>query len=232
MSGYLYCISNASMPGILKIGMTERTPQDRLNDANASDTWRPPTPYKIEFAKKVTNTRQRELTIHAFLADERIHPRREFFRMSIDKARLLFDLIDGEMWNGEEGQVVQVPEVRIQVPEVRVQVPEVRIQGPEIEEVKEEDDASSENSSVMSRVFANGQRIRHKIGGNNDKIWIGSYNSVADTISYEGNTYTSLSDFALKHIRVYNPDRLSVNGWTACEGEVDGQWILASVLRS
>ena len=41
--GYVYCFSNESMKGILKVGMTERTPNIRLNEANASDTWRPPT---------------------------------------------------------------------------------------------------------------------------------------------------------------------------------------------
>ena len=49
IEGYIYCFSNPSMPGILKIGMTERTPKKRLNEANASDTWRPPTKYNIEF---------------------------------------------------------------------------------------------------------------------------------------------------------------------------------------
>ena len=28
--GWVYCISNESMPGLLKIGMTDRTPQQRL----------------------------------------------------------------------------------------------------------------------------------------------------------------------------------------------------------
>jgi len=53
--GYVYCFANPSMPGILKVGATERTPEDRLREANAADTWRPPTPYRIEFAKKVAD---------------------------------------------------------------------------------------------------------------------------------------------------------------------------------
>ena len=40
------------MQGILKIGMTERTPIERLNEANTADTWRPPTPYAIVCSKK------------------------------------------------------------------------------------------------------------------------------------------------------------------------------------
>jgi hypothetical protein len=58
--GYIYCFSNPSMPAILKVGMTERTPIIRLGEANASDTWRPPTPYKIEFAKKVSDASGKE----------------------------------------------------------------------------------------------------------------------------------------------------------------------------
>ena len=99
--GYSYCFSNPSMPGILKVGMTERTPEARLNEANASDTWRPPTPYKIEFAKKVSNASQKEKTLHILLEQytDRIHPRREFFRISPEEVRKFFDLMDGEMWS-------------------------------------------------------------------------------------------------------------------------------------
>ena len=51
--GYLYCFSNQSMPGILKVSMTEKTPEITLNEANSSS-------YKIEFAKKVLNPKQKE----------------------------------------------------------------------------------------------------------------------------------------------------------------------------
>jgi hypothetical protein len=98
--GYIYCFSNQSMIGILKIGMTERTPEIRLSEANSSDTWKPPTPYKIEFAKKVINPKQKEIIIHNILTQytERINPKREFFRVSPEKVKVFFDLMDGEIW--------------------------------------------------------------------------------------------------------------------------------------
>ena len=37
-TGYLYCFSNPSMPSIIKCGMTDRTPPDRLKEANSSNT--------------------------------------------------------------------------------------------------------------------------------------------------------------------------------------------------
>jgi hypothetical protein len=99
--GYIYCFSNPSMPGILKIGMTERTPKIRLDEANASDTWRPPTSYQIEFAKKVCNASSKERTLHILLEQytNRINPRREFFRVSPEEVLKFFDLIDGEDWD-------------------------------------------------------------------------------------------------------------------------------------
>ena len=97
--GYIYCFSNPLMPGILKVGMTERNPAVRLDEANSTDTWRPPLPYKIEFAKKVFDVKDKEATLHILMDTHRIHPRREFFRISIDKVRRLFDQFDGEMWN-------------------------------------------------------------------------------------------------------------------------------------
>lgn len=99
-SGYLYCMTNVCMPNLLKIGMTERTPEERLKDANSPDTWRPPTPYIIEFAKLVTNPKQKEATLHKLLEQytERVHPRREFFRLPIEDVRTFFELMDGENW--------------------------------------------------------------------------------------------------------------------------------------
>lgn len=91
--GYVYCFANDSMPGILKIGMTERSPEERLSEANAADTWRPPSPYYIVCSKKVNNPKEKEKKNHAFLKEERVQTNREFFRISVDKVVLLFDLM-------------------------------------------------------------------------------------------------------------------------------------------
>ena len=206
--GYIYCFSNVSMPGILKVGMTERTPEARLSEANASDTWRPPTPYKIEFAKKVLNPSKKESTLHTLLEQytERIHPRREFFRVSSEEVRTFFDLIDGEMW--------------------------VEIREEEEEEEEEEDTSDSAQVNVtdvkgcrdMLKCFTNGQRIRHKIGS---YTWIGIYDFSKNGIIHDKIVYDSLTKFATTHARKeYNPDRATDrNGWKNCECEVDGKWI-------
>ena len=100
-TGYIYCISNLDiMPGIYKVGVTMRSPLDRLKEANSSDTWKIPS-YKIEFAKKVTNPKDKERTLHRLMEKfmKRVHPRREFFRGDINDIKEAFQLMDGDIWN-------------------------------------------------------------------------------------------------------------------------------------
>jgi len=217
IDGYLYCFSNQSMIGILKVGMTERTPEVRLSEANASDTWRPPTPYKIEFAKKVHNPYQKEKTLHILLEQytDRIHPRREFFRVSPEEVRKFFDLMDGEMWE--------------------------KTDSPNDDEDEDDEDDEDDDTNYlktepltkatgvrgcrdMTKCFKDGQLIRHTIGIN--KTWMGTYNSLKNGIIFNGKFYKSLSGFSEDHYSIDRTDRCKQsNGWKECECEVDGKWI-------
>ena len=98
--GYVYCLSNPSMPGLLKIGYTERLMEERLQEANQS-TW-VPEPFSIEVAKFVSQPNAKEQTIHRILDPHRVNPKREFFRTSVPEVRLLMELMDGAWWDGEE----------------------------------------------------------------------------------------------------------------------------------
>ena len=91
--GWVYCLSNPSMPELVKIGMTERTPEERAKELSTTGV---PTPFVIEFAKKVKNPAQKEATLHALLEKyaERMNARREFFRTTPDVVRQFFDLMD------------------------------------------------------------------------------------------------------------------------------------------
>ena len=92
--GYVYAFSNESMPGFIKIGMTERTPEERLAEANLPDTFKPPTPYVIEIQKKVNNCKETEKKIHALLSDKRVNPHREFFKITIEELNEIFNNIE------------------------------------------------------------------------------------------------------------------------------------------
>jgi hypothetical protein len=92
-AGYIYAFTTPSMPGIFKIGATDRDPEDRLAEANASHTWCPPEPYVVAYTAAVGGAFATERAVHALLAARRVSPRREFFRISDDEARALFALV-------------------------------------------------------------------------------------------------------------------------------------------
>jgi hypothetical protein len=223
--GYIYCFSNPSMPGILKIGMTERTPEARLSEANASDTWRPPTSYKIEFAKKVSNPFQKEKTLHTLLEQytDRIHARREFFRVSPEEVRKFFDLMDGEMWAEiAKDEDEDKEEEEEEETEEEGEATENNI----ISSSKLEKQARTKNKGCrdMAKCFTNGQRIRHTIGINN--IWVATFNLMKKCLIHNGKEYKTMCSFANAHWKNVRPDSIRhADGWGGCQCEVDGEWI-------
>lgn len=76
--GFIYCLGNQAMPGIFKIGMTERAPSQRC--AELSSATAAPLPFSLLFYGEVENPQSVEREIHAQFDLERISPNREFFR--------------------------------------------------------------------------------------------------------------------------------------------------------
>lgn len=212
--GYIYCFSNPSMPGILKIGMTERSPNIRLKEANKADTWKPPTPYKIELAKKVINPKQKETTLHSLLSKyaNRTNPKLEFFQISIEEIKIFFDLIDGELWinDKEDAEIEEETEEEVEI---------------EVEQPKK----STFTSYDMSKYFTDRQKIKHTF--NNNKTWIGIFDLYNNVIIHNKNIYKSLSSFALAHYKNEKSLRISVNGWNECYCEINEKWIKTINIR-
>ena len=82
MAGWVYAFATPSMQGVVKIGATRRDPNERLEEANASDTWRPPRPYVVVCATEVADPFASERAIHALLAARRVNTRHEFFEIT------------------------------------------------------------------------------------------------------------------------------------------------------
>jgi len=188
------------MYGLVKIGEIHaegKTPHDRARELYTTGV---PSPFKVEFAKKVANPAHAEESIHHLLRDKRHNKNREFFLTTPDYVRKVFDLFEGEMC------------VEPTQPESVVNI--------------------TAQQSNMSEVFTNGQRIRHVIGSDPNKTWIGFYNAATDKIICNEISYSSPSNFAVKHHRMYKPDHQSANGWVECECEVGGEWVTAESLRA
>ena len=84
MSGFVYILSNHSMPGLLKIGSTEKLPTERAAQLFSTGV---PEPFKVEFAVWCENHQQAELDIHEELKANRPSIR-EFFSVSKQDAIL------------------------------------------------------------------------------------------------------------------------------------------------
>lgn len=83
-SGHIYILSNPTMPGLLKIGYTDRTPEDRARELHTTAT---PAPFVVEFAVKLLgNTFEIEQGIHNYLQQYRFDKKREFFRIDLQEA--------------------------------------------------------------------------------------------------------------------------------------------------
>jgi hypothetical protein len=218
--GYLYCFSNASMPGLLKIGMTERTPDIRLNEANKPDTWKPPAPYVLEIAKKVSNPRVKELTLHKILSKYalRENPNREFFRISIEEVIEFFNLIDGDVYMGEIKESLEEVENTLEEEDNLLDY-----------ESDSDEDYERKSKPIgrrdMTKCFAHQQKISHTIGTN---TWIGEYDLFSNEIRYQGKRFggrSPLNQFAKAHYEEQNKYRISVNAWAECQCEIDGKWV-------
>lgn len=81
---WVYIMSNASMPGLLKIGMTTTSPQQRNRELGSATGV--PTPFKLEYALEVSNAQRVETALHRELAVYRVNRRREFFEMDAKTA--------------------------------------------------------------------------------------------------------------------------------------------------
>ncbi|EAM7691173.1 GIY-YIG nuclease family protein [Salmonella enterica] len=83
-AGWIYILSNPSLHGMLKIGMTTISPEVRAKELSRSTSI--PTPFVIEASFFSKNPALDEQSIHQLLNEKRVNDRREFFKCSVDDA--------------------------------------------------------------------------------------------------------------------------------------------------
>lgn len=84
--GHLYILINASMPGLIKIGMTTRDVEERAHELSQSTGV--PTPFIVAYEKYVHDCYTGEKIVHSILESEgyRVKKNREFFNAPLNKA--------------------------------------------------------------------------------------------------------------------------------------------------
>jgi hypothetical protein len=93
-AGWVYAVSNPSMPGILKIGRTAREPDARLREMNGRTET--PTPFRMEAVIRSVNAPWTERAVHERLAARRVNDRREFFRVTPAEALTTMEAVASE----------------------------------------------------------------------------------------------------------------------------------------
>mgnify|MGYP001331623509 FL=1 len=82
---WVYILKNSSQPGLLKIGYTKLTPDERAKQiSNATGV---PLPYTVVWAFRCFNGELLESEVHHALRKYRVNNNREFFQCGIERAK-------------------------------------------------------------------------------------------------------------------------------------------------
>lgn len=81
--GFVYILSNAGMPGLLKIGFSTKVPTERAAELNTTGV---PSPFEVEYYCLIEEPAALEAAVHRVLAPARHTGDREFFRLSLAAA--------------------------------------------------------------------------------------------------------------------------------------------------
>ncbi len=89
----VYIFSNQAMPGIIKIGFSDNSVEQRMRELDKTST---PIPFECYYAKRIDKAEFVEKKMHEAFDEFRIRVNREFFRMSPEQAKAALDIAEGE----------------------------------------------------------------------------------------------------------------------------------------
>jgi len=82
MRGFIYFLTNVSIPGLIKIGHTTTSIETRLKQLNSTGV---AAPFELAVCISVPNSAQTEQNVHKALSKRRYSDEREFFSGSISE---------------------------------------------------------------------------------------------------------------------------------------------------
>ena len=91
MSEIVYVLINESMEGLVKIGRTTTSVEQRIKELDNTSL---PLPFQCFYAGEVANSSVVENKLHKIFADKRIRNNREFFRVDANQVREAIQLAE------------------------------------------------------------------------------------------------------------------------------------------
>lgn len=83
MNEVIYILTNEAMPGYVKIGKTNNNLEQRIRELSASTSV--PLPFTVFYACTVKDAQFVEHQLHDAFDDNRVNPKREFFRVAPER---------------------------------------------------------------------------------------------------------------------------------------------------
>lgn len=91
--GIIYILINEAMPGYTKIGKTSSPIEQRMRELDSTGV---PLPFECFYAARVANMDLVERKLHDAFGDNRVRPRREFFRVDPERIQSALEIAGGE----------------------------------------------------------------------------------------------------------------------------------------
>ena len=95
MTNIVYVLTNPAMPGIVKIGMTDRPDvQRRMGDLYTTGV---PLPFDCVVARQIEDREAAEIerALHTAFEPNRVNPSREFFQLEPEQVEVLLRVMPG-----------------------------------------------------------------------------------------------------------------------------------------
>ena len=106
--GWVYVLSNPSMPGLVKIGQSSNDPELRADDLYTTGV---PTRFRVEYKGLYEGYASLERRIHTRLSEARASESREFFRIDVEEAIGILRQVAGAEPHFEEIKYVNPAEL-------------------------------------------------------------------------------------------------------------------------
>lgn len=123
MPNIVYVLTNEAMPGLVKIGRTANSLEERIKQLNTSGV---PLPFECHFAAEVNDSAKLEATLHRLFADHRINVNREFFKVDPEKVVLAISI--GEFKEVTPGVVELDKDEQLALEKAKARRPRIRLE--------------------------------------------------------------------------------------------------------
>ena len=123
MAEIVYVLTNEAMPGLVKIGITTDEIATRISSLSSATGV--PLPFECYFAAEVANAAKLEKILHQLFSENRINPKREFFR--VEPERVILAISIGEFTEVTPGVSTGDKEEQDALEKVKARRPRIRL---------------------------------------------------------------------------------------------------------